>query len=81
MQCKKTQHFNYLQIKLPQTVVVNVDKESDRNHVAEQHPVCCPLETDTMWKIVISSPWSQRLNLVQLTFSYDFPSTFSLLCL
>lgn len=56
MQCKKTQHFNYLQIKLPQTVVVNVDKESDRNHVAEQHPVCCPLETDTMWKIVISSP-------------------------
>lgn len=81
MQCEKTQHFNYLQIKLPQTVVVNVDKESDRNHVAEQHPDCCRQTRTPAWEIVISSPWSQHLNLVQLTFSYDFPSTFSLLCL
>lgn len=48
MQCKKTQHFNYLQIKLPQTLsCVNVDKELDHNHVAEWHRDCCPLMTDT----------------------------------
>lgn len=55
MQCEKTQHFNYLQIKLPQTVVVNVDKESDRNHVAEQHPVCCRQARTPTWKMVISA--------------------------
>lgn len=48
MQCKKTQHFNYLQIKVPQTQTswyVNV--ESDHNHVAEGHWACCLLVMDT----------------------------------
>lgn len=41
MQCKKTQHFNYLQIKVPQTQwCVNV--ESDPNHEAEgSGPAAC----------------------------------------
>lgn len=48
MQCKKTQHFNYLQIKLPRTWwCVNVDKELDHNHVAEEHPDHCLLVMDT----------------------------------
>lgn len=81
MQCKKTQHFNYLQIKLPQTVVVNVDKESDRNHVAEQHPACCPLETDTHVEDRDFQPMEPAFEPCTINFSYDFPSTFSLLCL
>lgn len=80
MQCKKTQHFKYLQIKLPRTRwCVNVDKELDHNHVAEEHPDCCLLVTDAHVESRDFQPMEPALNLVQLTFSYDFPLTFSLL--
>lgn len=46
MQCEKTQHFNYLQIKVPR-IRWCVDVESDHNHVAEGHRACCLLVMDT----------------------------------
>lgn len=65
MQCKKTQHFNYLQIKVPRTQwCVNV--ESDPNHEAEGLWTCC-LQVVTPCGKLVSSSWSQDSNLEQIT--------------
>lgn len=73
MQCKKTQHFNYLQIKLPQTLVVcKCWQELDPNHVAGA-PRLLPPVMDTHGEACDSSPRSQHWNRVQLTFQLWFP--------
>lgn len=56
--------------------VVYVNVESDHNHVAERHwASACELQTPT-WGFQLMEP---AFDIEQITFIYDFPSTFSLL--